>query len=79
MGATDFLVDVGNPAALDVTLQALPGIHALVVGGPDGPFPRDDGHYVVRVFDGELYATMFKMMMESQGYCRIVKQCEGLH
>ncbi len=73
--ATDFLVDVGSPEALDETLQAAPGINAFVVGGPKGPFIKDDGHYIVRVF-GE--PSFFRFMIENQGYCTIVGEREEL-
>lgn len=78
MEAVDFLVDTGNPAALDETLQALPGVNALVLGGPDGPFPQEDGHYMVRVFGGQMQASMFKFMVENQGYCTVVEQREEI-
>jgi hypothetical protein len=78
MEATDFLVDVGNPAALDATLTALPGVVAQVIGGPDGPFAEEDGHYIVRVFGGAMANSMFTFMVENQGYCRVVQQRETL-
>lgn len=78
MEATDFLVDVGNPAALDDTLRARPGANAFVVGGPSGPFREKDGHYIVRVFGGETANSMFRFMVENQGYCKVVAECEGL-
>jgi hypothetical protein len=65
----DFLVDVGNPKALDETLAALPSVTAQVIGGPDGPFEQEDGHYVVRVFGNPGF---FKFSVENQGYCRMV-------
>lgn len=76
--ATDFLVDVGNAAALDQTLQALPGVNALVVGGPEGPFARDGAHYIVRVFGGPEANSMFKFMVENQGYCKVIRERETL-
>lgn len=76
--ATDFLVDTGNPAALDETLRALPGVNAFVVGGPVGPFARDDGHHIVRVFGDSTAAQMFKFMVENQGYCTIVRERDDL-
>jgi arylamine N-acetyltransferase len=78
MDATDFLVDVGNPAALDATLTALPGVVAQVVGGPNGPFHREDGHYVVRVFGGDTANTMFEFMVGTQGYCTVIGKGDGL-
>lgn len=78
MEAADFLVDVGNPAALDETLRALPGVNAFVVGGSEGPFPQEDGHYVVRVFGGETAESMFEFMVTNQGYCTIVGKRDGL-
>lgn len=76
--ATDFLVDVGSPAALDATLQALPGVRSFVVGGPDGPFTKDDGHYIVRVFGGSAAESMWEFMVANQGYCTIVGRRESL-
>lgn len=67
--ATDFLVDVGNPKALDETLQALPGVNAFVVGTPE-PI-RENGHYVVRVFGDPFF---FKFAVENQGYCTIIRE-----
>lgn len=69
---TDFLVDVGNPAALDQTLQALSMLRAFVIGGPKGPFLQEDDHYIVRVFGGDTANSMFEYMMKSQGYCTVV-------
>ena len=73
--ATDFLVDVGNPKALDETLSALPGTIAQVIGGPNGPFAERDGHYVVRVFGD---TSVFKFACENQGYCKIVQELKEL-
>lgn len=70
----DFLVDVGNPAALDTTLSALPGVVAQVIGGPDGPFAEEDGHYIVRVFGNP---SFFKFACENQGYCKIVREASN--
>lgn len=82
--ATDFLVKSyggaafadRSAAALDETLRALPGVNATVVGGPAGPFAIVDGHHVVRVFGGIVVNQMFRFMVESQGYCTIVRECE---
>jgi hypothetical protein len=76
--ASDFLVDVWNPAALDATLQALPGVRSFVVGGPDGPFAEDGGHYIVRVFGGKDAESMWEFMVTNQGYCTVVGRRESL-
>lgn len=72
MDYTDFLVDVGNPVALDETLTAMPGVNCQVIGGPNGPFSQQDGHYKVRVFGGEVANEMFEFMVTNQGYCKVV-------
>lgn len=75
MNATDILVDVGNPVALDETLRALPGVVAMLIGGPEGPFKRVEDHYVVRVFGDP---EMFEFMVTNQGYCTVVRRLEKL-
>jgi hypothetical protein len=74
--AIDFLVETGNPERLDDTLQALPMMHAFVVGrGVPGGIVQRDGGYVVRVFGDPGF---FKFAVEHQGYCKIIKQLDEL-
>jgi hypothetical protein len=74
--ATDFLVETGNPERLDDTLQALPMMHAFVVGrGVPGDIAYREGYPVVRVFGD---TGFFKFAVENQGYCKIIKQLEQL-
>jgi hypothetical protein len=76
IGATDFLVETGNPERLDDTLQQLPNMHAFVVGrGVPGGIVRRDGGYVVRVFGD---TGWFKFAVEHKGYCKIIKQLDEL-
>lgn len=74
-GATDILVEAADPADLDRTVQALPGCIAAVNGGPDGPFPKVDGAYVVRCFAGKEF---LKFAIDQQGYGRVVRELEEL-
>jgi hypothetical protein len=74
--ATDFLMESANPEALDDALQSLPMMLARVIGRglPEGIAYRE-GYPVVRVF-GDI--GFFKFAMESQGYCKIIKQLEEI-
>ncbi len=72
----DFLVETGNPLALEDTLQHLPNMHARVVGrGVLGGIVKQEGYYVVRVFGDPGW---FKFAVEQQGYCKIIKQLDEL-
>jgi len=73
MKATDYLVDVVHPGALDATLTLLPGCVARVVGMPEPKVV--DGHYVVRVFGNP---DFFLFAMGQQGYCKVVRALESL-
>jgi hypothetical protein len=73
--ATDVLVKTTDPVALDNTVQALPGCVAAVVGGPNGPFPRVEGAYVVRCFSGK---DFLKFAIDQQGYGTVVCELEEL-
>jgi hypothetical protein len=74
--ATDFLVETGNPEALDNTLQALPMMRAFVVGrGVPGGIVKHEGYHVVRVFGD---TGFFKFACEQQGYCKVIRQLEEL-
>jgi hypothetical protein len=75
MTATDILVKTTDPAALDRTVQALPGCTAAVVGGPNGPFPQVDGAYVVRCFAGKHF---LKVAIDQQGYGTVVRELDEL-
>lgn len=70
---TDFLVETANPDALDATLQQMGA--ALVGGGTAMGYARKDGYYVMRVFGD---AGFVRFACEQQGYCRIVRELEGL-
>lgn len=65
----DFLVDVGNPAALDQTLKQLPKAVAFMVGAPE--YPRVDGYFVARVY-GDV--GFFQFACEHQGYCKVIRR-----
>jgi hypothetical protein len=68
---TDFLVEVGDVAALDVTLRMLPGCMAAVVGMPKPV--KVDGRFVVRVFGNP---SFFLFAAKQQGYCRVIGERE---
>jgi hypothetical protein len=72
--ATDYLVEVPNAKALDLTLRLLPGCTARVVGYPE-PIEYEHGRYRVRVFGNP---SFFLSAMRSQGYCRVVEKCASL-
>lgn len=66
---TDFLVEVGNPRALDDTLKQLHGaLAALVMSSPES-YEQVDGKYVMRCFGDPGYV---KFACEHQGYCKII-------
>jgi hypothetical protein len=72
--AVDILVDTANPAALDATVQALPGCIAVVLGGPDD-YVRHEDAWVVRCLAG---ADALKFMIEHQGYGKVIRQLDEL-
>jgi hypothetical protein len=69
----DILVEAGDPAYLDTTIQALPGCVAAVLGGPD--YVKHDGCWVIRCFVG---APALKFMVEHQGYAKVVRELDEL-
>lgn len=73
--ATDYLIECGNPEAFDKTVQEL-GAAVLIDGGVKGRYIQKDGYYIMRVF-GE--PGFIKFAIESQGYGKIVKECEQLN
>lgn len=72
--AVDILVETGDPAWLDSTVQALPGCIAAVLGGPDN-YVRHEGAWVVRCFAG---AAALKFMIEHQGYGKVIRELDEL-
>jgi hypothetical protein len=73
---TYFLVEAENPERLDDTLQGLPQMRARVVGrGTPSGILYIEGHPVVKVFGD---ASWFERAVETQGYCKLIKQVEGL-
>ncbi len=70
--AADFLVDVGNPAALDRTLLQMGA--ALVQEGP-GVYKQVEGHYIMRALRNPDFV---RFACESQGYCKIVRKLDQL-
>lgn len=70
--AKDFLVDTGNPVAVDLTLNQ---IGAVLVGAPD--YVKRDGYYVMRVLRDEAVGFV-KFACEHQGYCKIIKELTEL-
>lgn len=61
----DFLVKVGNPKALDQTLQQM---GAVLIGGPEN-FLMHDGAYVVRPLGDPGFV---RFAVEHQGYAKII-------
>lgn len=78
--ASDFLLDYeGDPAALDRTLQDLPGVAVTLAQGEAAPgYLRHEGHYVARVFGGSSANRMFEFMVENQGYCTVIRELDEL-
>ena len=74
--ARDIIIQTGNPEALDSTLQQLPGVCAVVVGGGmPGGYVQRDGGYLVRCFGNYGFLTF---AVERQGYGKIIKEFDGL-
>ncbi len=69
---TDFLVESSNPERLHDMLQELPLLRAFILGRgtPSGIIYRD-GYPIVRVFGS---TALFKRAVETQGYCKIIRQ-----
>ena len=65
----DFLIDVGNPEALNQTLRQLVNTVAVVLGAPD--FPKQEGYYVMRSWGLDHGFLLFAC--ERQGYCRVIE------
>lgn len=61
----DFLVDTGNPSALDATLQQM---GAVLIGGPND-FVVHEGHYVVRALGNPGFV---RFAVKQQGYATVV-------
>ena len=61
----DFLVETGNPAALDATLNQ---IGAALVGGPN--YLTQEGYYVARTFNPDF----FLFACQNQGYCKVIRE-----
>jgi hypothetical protein len=72
--ARDFLVDVGNPAALDATLGRM-GAHLVQAEARPG-YLMVDGHYVMRAVSAD--PGFLRFACESQGYCTIVGELDEL-
>jgi hypothetical protein len=69
--AKEFLVETGNPKALDATLNQMGA--ALVQRGQD--YLQRDGHYVMRVLGDPGFV---KFACEAQGYCTVVRELDEL-
>jgi len=74
--ARDIIIQTGNPEWLDGTLQELPGVCAVVVGGGmPGEYVKKDSGYLVRCFGNYVF---LKFAIEHQGYGKIIKEFDGL-
>ena len=71
--AKDLLVECGNPATFDRTIQQM---GAVLVGGPDN-FIQHDGYYVMRVLEDSKVGYL-KFAITNQGYGKIIKELESL-
>lgn len=67
---TEFLVETGNPAAFDKTIQSFGA--ALVENGTPGDYVQQDGYYVMRVLFVD--PGFVKFAIENQGYGKIIKE-----
>jgi len=68
----ELIVEVGNPKALDDTLNQIGGV---VCQSADGSYRADEnGHYAVRALAGD--TGFLKMAIEMQGYAKIIHEQE---
>ena len=65
----ELLVKVGNPQALDKTLNSLGG---LVGQNLDGSYRQENGCYIVRAVSGNI--GYIKFAIQNQGYAKIVEE-----
>jgi hypothetical protein len=63
----DILVDTSNPDGLDRILQTFGA--ALVGGGMEGGYTKQDGHYIARCF---FNADFVKFAITHQGYGTVI-------
>jgi hypothetical protein len=67
---TDFLVECGNPAAFDQTINSMGAV--LFDGGQKGQYQKDEnGYYTMRVYGDPGY---IKFAIQNQGYGKIIKE-----
>lgn len=68
----DYLVQSGNPKALDELLQTM---GAYLFSPEKDIYPTTEGCYTMRIFNLGLEGYI-KFACESQGYCKIVRKVE---
>lgn len=65
----DFLIECGNPAAFDKTIQSL-GTAVLCDGGEKGKYKKyENGYYTMRVYGNPGF---IKFAIQNQGYGKII-------
>ncbi len=67
---TDFLVECGNPASFDQTINQFGAV--LFDGGNKGDYQKSpEGYYTMRVYGD---AGFIKFAIQNQGYGKIIKE-----
>lgn len=73
MEFTDLLVDTASPELLDTTMQSF---GCLICMPEPGKYTTHQGHYILRVFGGQVKVDMIKSIMAQQGYGKVVGQLD---